>query len=192
MAPVVERLINNMKLSIDVTPENIVLLTITALSIAYIEEKVIKKEEGCEEDKKESRSLLEELKLRGIGNTIVKKLLNCLKSIVNIFGLVWKHKIGIVETLSELFTYTALFIPTMNAILYIVGKYDLTLDTMAGNFLSIGMGISTSAAKNAISSLVNKLKDKLSNKEVKKIKDEIEIPKIKDVGADTEIITEKK
>ena len=63
---------------------------------------------------------------------------------------------------------------------------------MAGNFLSIGMGISTSAAKNAISSLVNKLKDKLSNKEVKKIKDEIEIPKIKDVGADTEIITEKK
>ena len=96
------------------------------------------------------------------------------------------------ETLSELFTYTALFIPTMNAILYIVGKYDLTLDTMAGNFLSIGMGISTSAAKNAISSLVNKLKDKLSNKEVKKIKDEIEIPKIKDVGADTEIITEKK
>jgi hypothetical protein len=111
MYPIVETLIRKSKLSVELTPENIVLLTITSLSIIYLEESDKIKEdkilcskcdgsgyttcdskncEGCEicdlEEECEScmgkgylikseiesdiKSLLEELKLRGIGNGI--------------------------------------------------------------------------------------------------------------------------
>ena len=90
--PIVDKLMKNMNIdSIELTPDRIVLLTIAAVTIIFIEEKKFKSAEEEAILVKDSKSMLEELKMMGIGNGIVKKLIKGLKSITNIFSLIVKH-----------------------------------------------------------------------------------------------------
>jgi len=180
--PIVDKLIRNMSIdSIELTPDKVVLLTIASITIIYIEEKKFKS--GKEEEilTKDSKSMLEELKMMGIGNGIVKKLIKALQSIKGIFSLIGKHLGVVVGGFIDMFAYTGMLIPIMNGVLYIVGKYDLNIDTLIQNFIGLSMGIGTIIAKHGITEIVNKLKDKFSiNK--KKVIDEIETPIIQKFG----------
>jgi hypothetical protein len=66
----------------------------------------------------------------------------------------------------------------MNFILWIIDKYDMSVDHVIQNFFSLGLGITTRIAKHALVELVNKLKGIISNKAKEEIIDELETPVI--------------
>lgn len=156
MYPIVLGLIKNQNLKVDLTTENIVLLTLTSVVILALET-----QKDMDLSKEDVKTLLTELKLRGIGNGIVKKMVNCLKSLGNVVGLLFKNTPNVIRSLVDMFAYTSLLIPTMNALSTIVNQYDWTMDTIIGNLSSLGIGILTFLAKNGFDYLVNKLKKKV-------------------------------
>ena len=84
MYPIVLSLIKNQNLKVDLTTENIVLLTLTSVVILALET-----QKDMNVSKEDAKTLLTELKLRGIGNGIVKKMVKCLKSLDNL-----KNRLG--------------------------------------------------------------------------------------------------
>ena len=183
--PVVDKLMTNMKISsIEVIADKVVLLTICAFTIVYLEEKKFK--DGQEEDvlTKDSKSMLEELRMMGIGNGIVKKLIKVFRSFIGIFNLIGKHKGKVIGEFMDMFAYAGILIPIMNGISYIIGKYNLTLDSFIENFFGLSMGIATIITKHGITWLIHRLRNKLNiSKEVEKeITDEIETSTIQKLG----------
>lgn len=180
MIPIVERLIKNGNIKVELTDENILLLTLASLAICYLEEsknkagderiKCTKCESGCDEcdngfvksevTKKDAQTILEELKLRGIGNGIVRKFVSIFKSIGSTFQTIFKNTPYAINGLIEMFGYTSLLLPIMNGISAVVGKYDLTPENIIGNLVSLGVGMSTFVLKNGIDSLIRKIKNK--------------------------------
>ena len=180
--PIVHGLIKNMEINIELTTDKVVLLTIAAFSIAYLEEKKSKMS-SKEQDilRKDSKSMLEELKMSGIGNGIVKKVIEGFKSIKNIFSIIAKHTGAIIGGFIDMFAYATIAIPILNGVNAIVGKYDLTLDSLPGNFLGLAVGVGSLIAKHGLVDIINRIKGKASiNK--KKIMDEIETPVIQKFG----------
>lgn len=180
--PIVDKLMRNMSIdSIELTPDKVVLLTIAAITIIYIEEKKFKSAEEEEILTKDSKSMLEELKMMGIGNGIVKKLIKALQSIKGIFSIIGKHLGAVVVDFIDMFAYTGMLIPIMNGISYIVGKYDLNIDTLIQNFIGLSVGVGTIIAKHGVIEILKKIKDKLPVNN-KKVIDEIETPIIQKFG----------
>lgn len=216
MFPVVENLIKNGNLNVETTPENIILLSVAALTIIYLEEKGNREKvdtkmecpdcegsgydnehcefcegEGCEQcgdcetcqgngeititlSKQDAKTLLEELKLRGIGNGIVKKMIKCFKSIGNLIKVIFKNIPFVASSIIEMFAYTSILVPTMNAISSMIGNYKMDMDTMVMNFLSMGVGITSFLAKSGFDYLINKLRDKFNLR----INPDIDVPTV--------------
>lgn len=176
--PVVEKLMKNMRIeSFNLNRESIILLTICSFTIIYLEERKFKDSEEESKLTKDSKSMLEELKLKGIGNGIVKKVIKSIQSIKNIFSLIGKHIGAVIGGIVDMFSYTSLLLPIMNGILAVINKYDLTIETLPQNFIGLTAGVSTIITKHGIIEILNKLKDKfpINNK---KVIDEIEVPVI--------------
>lgn len=196
--PIVFELMEKMKISsLELTYDKVVLLTICAFTIIYLEEKKFKSAEEEEILTKDSKSMLEELKMMGIGNGIVKKIIKIFKSITSIFKIIGKHVGALAGGFMDMFAYTAMLIPIMNGILYVIGKYDLNMDNFIKNFIGLSIGVGTIIAKHGISIIVHKLKGSLniSNKKEKEIVDEIETSVIHKVSnydkGNGEMITEQ-
>lgn len=189
--PIVQGLMSNMKLEADI--RTVMLLTICAFTVIYIEEKKYKDSEQGDILVKDSKSMLEELRMHGIGNGIVKKLVQLLKSIVGIFNLIGKHSGTIAETFVDMFSYASLLIPIINGLSYIVGKYDLNIDTFIYNISGLAMGLGTIIAKRGIAFIVKKLRLKPDKK--KEIIDEVDtsvVQKLSDFNPnDGEMINEQ-
>jgi hypothetical protein len=122
-----------------------------------------------EVSKKDVKTILHELQLRvspsaKTGDGILKKVVECFKSIGNLLKIIFKNTPYVVSGLIEMFAYTSILLPTMNAISSMIGTYNLNLETLPTNFLSLGVGISGFLAKNAFNYLVSKLRDKLNLK----------------------------
>lgn len=184
MYPIVEGLITNGTLNVEPTMENIILVSIAALTITYLEESKNKagdpevpcdckdKPKDCDicggtgmiksiVTKQDARTILEELKLRGIGNGIIKKMVECFKFLGSIFKSLFRNTPYVVNGLIDMLAYTSILIPAMNGISAIVGKYDLTIDTLIGNAAAISLGIMTFLTKYGFDWLVKKFKNKL-------------------------------
>jgi len=179
MYPVIRNLVNNMSLNIDLNPETVVLMTIAAVTIAYMEEH--KEARDRKRLEKDSKSMLEELKMRGVGNGIIKKIVLCIKSIGNLFKILFKNKRHVINGFFDMFGYTALVVPTISAILYMIGKYSLNIETLPSNFLSLGLGVTTLAAKHGLNYIIDLLKDKLglSKNDILKNVNDIDDPMLK-------------
>lgn len=187
MYPIVLNLIKNSKLSVELTPENIVLLTLTTLCICYLEDN--KNISGLEDivcpdcdgsvecptcngtgelkskvNKQDARKLLTELQLRGIGNGIVKKMVKCFDSISKLLRSIFRNSEVVVKTLLDMFAYTSLLIPTLNAINWLTSQNSYTIDNLGGNLLSIGVAIIAFLSKYGFNYLVDKIKANLPNK----------------------------
>jgi hypothetical protein len=166
MYPIVLNLIKNQNLKIDTSTENVVLLTLTSIVILAMET-----EKNIEVSKDEVKFLLNELKLRGIGNGIVKKMVSSFKSIGNLLTILFKNTSTTIRHLIDMFGYTSILIPTMNALSSIVSDYNWTMDTIIGNLSSLGVGVLTFLAKNGWDFLVKKLKKKTQiNPDIDKMK----------------------
>ncbi len=179
--PIVEGLLFNQG-NIEVTTEGTVLATICAIAIIYLEEKKARNPKEEKEITDASKSMLEELKLKGIGNGIVKRIIKAFKSIQNIFSKIGKYLGKVALGFTDMFAYTALLIPVMNGINAIINQYDLNLETIVQNLMGVGLGVATIVAKNGIVEIVKRLKDKISDKKKKEI--------IKDIEQDSEDINE--
>jgi len=179
--PIVESIMKNTQIPIDKTPEIVVMMTITAFTIIYLEEKKSKSEKEEEVLTKDSKSLLEELKLRGVGNGIIKKLIKSFKSMKNIFYTISQKLGAVVGDFIDMFAYTSLLIPIMNGILFIINKYQFNLDTIIENFIGLSVGVGTIVTKQVIVHLIKKLKDKfvISKDDKEEIVSAIDTPKIK-------------
>lgn len=184
--PIVNSIMTNSSLG-NFTIENIYLLIITALSIVYMEEKNKKSDINF---KKNLKSLLEELKMTGIGNNIVKKTIIMIKYIKKIFNTIGKYLKKMVNGVVDMFVYTSLLIPIVNGVLYVINKNSLNFDNIIPNLKSIIAGVSVIVLKNGISYLIDKIKK--SNKSGEKdLFYDIENPIIKKVS-DFEISKEGK
>ena len=184
--PIVNQLMKNMDLSsVELSKETLVLLTLTAISIIFLEEKNSKTPEEEADLTKDSKSMLEELRMKGIGDGIVKKIIKCLKSAKNIFKVIGKHMGAVVAGFMDMFAYSTLMVPIMTTLSSLINKFDLNLDTMPQNFLMIAAGVGTIITKHGIAYLLNKLKGKLkiSDKVEREIEAEIETPIIMKVAA---------
>lgn len=177
--PIVQSLMSSM--SIEITDEVIALAIICAFTIITLEESKIKDFEKQRKLIKDSKTLLEELKLRGVGNGVIKKLITAFYSIKNIFSIIGKHTGAVIAGFTDMFAYTSLLIPIMNGVNYVINKYQFTLDNIDDNFLGLALGIGTIAAKHAIIDIVNGIKSKFPI-DKKKIIDEIETPVIQKFG----------
>lgn len=178
--PIVDSLMKNIN-SVDITTETIVLSTICALTIVYLEEKKCKSAEEEAILTKDSKSMLEELKMMGVGNGIVKSIVSAFKSIKGIFNTIGKHLGAVVGGFMDMFAYTNLLIPVMSGIAYIIGKYDLNPETLSKNFIGLAVGVGTIIAKHGLTEIINRLKVKFPISK-KKIISEIETPIIQKVG----------
>jgi hypothetical protein len=136
----------------------------TCVGKGYIESEVTKKD---------AQTMLEELKMRGIGNGIIRKFVSVFQSMGNFLKILFRGTPYVVTGLIDMFSYTALLIPTMNAIYALIGKYDLNLDTIIANLLSIGVGLGTIVAKQGVTWLINKLRKSLHLKGIGK---DIDVP----------------
>jgi len=176
--PVVQGLMENMNLdSFILTPESIVLLTLSSVTIAYLQEKKFKSAEEEDQLTKDSKSMLEELKMKGFGNGIVKKLIKSLESVKNIFLVIGKHIGAVIGSILDMFAYTSLLIPLLNGVMSIIHKYDLNLETLPQNFLGLAVGVGTIIAKHGIVEIINRIKNKFPINP-KEVLDDIETPAI--------------
>lgn len=171
MMPIVKNLIENGSISVEMNTENLILLTITVVAITYLEETSNKGGEEINSDgdksivtKRDAQTLLEELKMRGIGQGIVKKFVSVFSAIGKFIKVVFRGTPYVLNGLLDMFGYTALMLPFMNAISLFVGKYDLTIDTIIGNLLSLSIGVGSIVAKQGVVWLVDKLKKSLNIK----------------------------
>lgn len=164
--PIVDSLMTNLGKNIEITSEVVVLSTICAFTIIYLEEKKYRNEKEEQELIDNSKSILEELKMRGVGNGIIKKLVKGLHSIKNIFSLIVRHLGYVLNGFIDMFAYTSLLLPVLNGILAVVNKYELNVDTLIHNFIGLSIGVGTIIAKHGIYLIASKLKDKFKiNKE---------------------------
>lgn len=181
--PVVHGLMTNMSMdSFNLTPESIVLLTLATVAITYLEEKKCKSIEEEDQLTKDSKSMLEELKMRGFGNGIVKKLMKSFESIKNIFSIIGKHIGAVIGGVIDMFAYTSLLIPILNGVMSVINKYDLNIETLPQNFLGLAIGVGTIIAKHGIVEIINRLKTKFTINQ-REVLDDIETPAIQKFAA---------
>jgi hypothetical protein len=171
MMPVVNGLIKTGSFNFELNSENLILLTITVAAIIYLEETSNKAGDEVNQDgeksivtKRDVQTMLEELKMGGIGQGIVKKFANAFSSIALFFKNLFKKTPFVINGLLDMFAYTSLMLPCMNAISSFIGKYDITIDNLSTNLLSVGVGVGALMAKQGVSWLVNKLKKSLNIK----------------------------
>lgn len=161
MYPIVSNLINNMKLEIQPTREDIVLLCITCLSIMFLENK--KNPPIPAEDIKNKLNAEIQMKF-GNPRIIVNRIKNCFESIF-IFLKKFPKLVGAsFNNIIDMFAYTAILQPVMNAISAFVGTYNITPDNLSGNLLSLGTGIATMSGKSFLNYLKNR-KNKVNPEE---------------------------
>ena len=153
MIPLVHRLVENGELKVDLNPETVALLTLTSITIAYLQEE--RDERARHRLERDSKSLLEELKLRGIGNGIVKKVVGCLKAVGAVAKLIMRHKGHVLTSLFEMLAYSALCVPVVSALKALVGTYHFTVDNFPNHMASLGVGLASLGAKQGIEYLRN-------------------------------------
>lgn len=154
LIPIVRNLCENGELKINLTIETVAMMTLTAVTIAYLEE--AKEEKLRRQLEKDSRSLLEEMKLRGVGNGIIKKIVRCIKSIGSLAKLIFRHKKTVVTSFFEMFGYAALCVPILNGLKTLVGTYQMTLDSFSHNISTLLLGIGGLSVKSIINWFSNR------------------------------------
>lgn len=154
MFPIVSNLISNMRLEINPTKEDIVLLCITIMAIMYLRHK---KDAPISADDIKNK-LNAELSMKfGNPRLFVGKFVKCFNSIY-VFLSKFPKLFGVaLSNILDMFSYTSILIPIMNAIGMFCKTQELTPDNLMGNLLSLGVGITTITAKSLFDYVKNKI-----------------------------------
>jgi len=156
--PIVSKFVDNLQLEIKPTFEDVVLLCITVMSIIYLR---YKKEPPISADDIKNK-LNPEIQMKfGNPRKLVEKLVLSFKHIYEFIKKFPKLFGVALNNIFDMFTYTSILIPVMNAIALFCSKYDLTPNNLVGNLASLGVGIATITSKRLVDFVSNKLgKDK--------------------------------
>lgn len=144
--PIIHNLIKNMNLNFEITDEMAVMLTMSVFAILF------------KDNKQQIKKLLEELRLNGTYG-IAKKLVRGLECIKDILVVIAKNLGKSVNTIVDIFSYTAIFMPCAMALNSIITKNNLDLDSFINYFITFGIGTLTITAKHYFTDLIDKLKN---------------------------------
>jgi hypothetical protein len=148
--PVVEALVKNSNIP-NITPEQIVLLTIFSISqILHVFNDDVKR-------------VKDELEKEGVIH-LVEHVKNSLLSINKLFTFVAKSFGKIVDVFTDMLAYVALSAPTYMAIVEIVSKDGLNLETLPQKVLIFGAGAAAFTLKSLIETIVVMVKNKIKFK----------------------------
>lgn len=147
-------LLRNSNLNTKIDKKFINLLSSTAFSVCVLEEEIYIKQNKIEKDdiEKEIKILLEELKLCGVGNGVVKNLSKIYQSIFNMSHLLFKSK--------DIFTSFNEYNLTKSLVLYIE-RHKLSLSNFIDNFTQLK---NTIANTYSVDTLSTKFKKPSNNK----------------------------
>jgi hypothetical protein len=145
--PVIEALTKNTPVPTQITPEQIVLLTI--FSIAQILHVV-------NDDVQKIKKELQDNNLMDVATKVNKSI----KSIYKIFSFVARSFGKVVDVFTEMIGYVSLCIPVYFAILEMISKDGLNLDTLPQKVLVLTGGAAIFAFKSLIETIVDFVKNK--------------------------------
>ena len=153
---IVEALIAEGNIQITVNKSNIELFLVAAIAVCINEENNYVFF-NCNKLNFESeiKNVLEELKLRGIGNGLVKMLSDVIKSIFNLYKIVYNKK---TNTIIDIFNNNIVF---FDSIAILIKKYHFNMNNIIDNFNSISLGISTMIKKYGLDYIFKKSDSKL-------------------------------
>jgi hypothetical protein len=155
MFPIVQNLISNLELEIKPSFEDIVLLCITTLSIMFLRYK----REPVISANDIKNKLNPELQLKfGNPRNLVTNLVACFNHIYDFISKFPKLFGVALSNIFDMFSYTSILLPVMNAIGSFCDKYDFTPENLAGNLASLGVGISSIVGKRLYDYVKNKIK----------------------------------
>lgn len=148
--PVVQALVKNSNIP-NITPEQIVLLTIFSIAqILYVANDDVKKVK----DELANDNLLD----------VADKVTNSLKSVYKIFNFVSRSFGKVVDVFTDMLAYVGLAIPVYLAIVEIISKEGLDLNTLPQKVLVFGGSAALFALKSLIETVVDIVKNKLNFK----------------------------
>jgi hypothetical protein len=146
--PIVEALVKNTNLPEIVTPEHIVLLTIFSISqILHV----------LNDDVKKIKEELEKANLLQVTEKIKKSLL----SIYKIFSFVSRSFGKVIDVFTDMLAYVALGAPIYMAVLEIISKEGLNLDTLPQKVLVFVGGAAFFAFKSMVETITAFVKKKI-------------------------------
>ena len=155
-------LLKNSNLKIDLTNNNLLLFTIAGLSVCVmtdakflLDNDIIKSEYEAE-----LKSILEELKLNGIGNGLVKNFSNFLGSILSISLKIYQKK-DIIDVLKQK--------NLLQSVNLYVDKYKLSLDNYVKNLEKLSKLLTVYLKSGKFDELKNKLSKKSGELKSKKV-----------------------
>ena len=152
--PIVSKFVENLQLEIKPTFEDVVLLCITVISIIYLR---YKKEPPISADDIKNK-LNPEVQMKfGNPRKLVEKIVSSFKHIYEFIKKFPKLFGVALNNIFDMFTYTSILIPVMNAIALFCSKYQITPDNLVGNLASLGVGVATISSKRLIDFMKNKL-----------------------------------
>lgn len=171
--PIVESLIKKMSLNssdMNIDDRTIILMIICTITVIYQEEKKNKLNVDMKKLKSDSKSIQEELHLNiGVKSETLKKFRDIFYIVKEVFIKIFNNFISkfmnrtgaIINSFIDIFSYTSILIPFMNAVDIIVGKYSITVDTFVESFNGLLIGVSTIVSKHLLIDLFKKLKSKI-------------------------------
>lgn len=171
----ISELLKNSNLNVELEVDNITLLTITALSISYLDErklgltsKEISEYDNDDSMKLDIKSLLEELKLRGIGNGIVKKIVSCLSTLFKLFKFILdKSNNNTILGFIDMLEYPKIFVAFMSAVVFVSNKFNLNINTLSSIYSSIELTTMSNIGNDIINTLSNVLSKELGIDDIK-------------------------
>jgi len=146
--PIVEALVKNSHLPTMVTPEQIVLLTV--FSIAQILH-VANKDVQTIKSELEKDNLLH----------LVDKVKDSLNSIYKIFGFVARSFGKIIDVFTDMLAYVGLGVPVYMALVEIISKEGLNLDTLPQKVLVFSASAGAFALKSFVEVIIEYVKNKI-------------------------------
>lgn len=161
LQPLIEQLVINSKLNIELSSSVISIMALTTTCVFYLDEYKSKKipmlETYLDADafRDDIRFLLEELKLAGVGNGIVKKITECLNAISKIIELLFDGS-GLFDMQNKL-----QFNKVCNSIHTMICDHSMNMNVLIENFTIVNDNISSAIAKNGMSDIMTKLNIKM-------------------------------
>jgi len=151
--PVIDALMKNSNIP-NVTPTTVVLMTIFSIAqILKMKSEDVKKVK----DELEKENMME----------ITSKVQKSLESIFKIFSFVSRSFGKVIDVFTDMLAYVALCVPVYSAILEIVSKEGLNLETLPQKVLVLGGGVAIFGLKNILQTVVDLVKNKIKfNKQI--------------------------
>lgn len=164
--PVVSKLIENSN-KIDCDEEESVMASICTFYVICLEHESYS---GKNEEKltQISKNLLEELKLRGIGNGVIKKIIKSLQSIKDLISFIFSQNDKNIDTFSKLIEIDNLE-KMLKAVFDVIEKNNIDFNNCPNEFLNIIGGIGSVISKEGMDKIIKSIgSDEINSGEILK------------------------